>query len=157
MRPIKPEAINKRIRPSSFIEFFKNKYGTTQRANDQEIIEKLTRFYTDIAYGNFVDKDIEIIQNDPRIMQLATEECNIRVTKAFIYINALNSMNYLNNPYISMPEYQEVVDETYGKYYTYSIILKGLVDYNVSKNPLILKTLSAQFNSRGTTPMRRML
>lgn len=159
MRAIKAEQINKRVRKSSFIEYFTNRYGptSTERANERELNDKLNKFYMDIVYGNFVDSDIERLEADRRIIQLAIDDCTRKVNKNFILMTSLNLLASNGSPYINLSEYQELVDEVHNKYYTYSIIFKGLNDYIITGNPGFLVSLSAQFNSKGTSPMKRML
>lgn len=151
MRPLKPDAMNKKMKPSRFFDYFIRQYGQvgTSRATVLEIQKNLRSFFLDLAFGNIVqEKYTQFILGDPRIVDEALIEVTSKLKKNMIYMEALNIAAQTGSPITQYPEYNECYSQETLRHYTYSILHQGLSNFKMTQDPSHLVFISTQFNSQ---------
>lgn len=153
MRPIR-QIINPKIKNSSFLERFIKKYGdkATLAATDDEIRKGLKSFYNDLMNGYIQQEKYEpYLRSDPRLLQLAIQDSEIRMTKEYIIVSSLQFANANGLPAANHPMYRATWDSCNSRYRAYGIINNCLIQFMNTGNMAFLTSISVQIQD----PMNR--
>lgn len=159
MRPIRPNFIKNNIRPSKFLETFRNKYGSTctSRATDMEIRDNFRSLYIDLAFGNLRDQDIEDFMKDDRIINLLLEDCDDKLIKLGFVIQSLQLSVDNRLPMITTRQFAEIQDKYNNKFNAFSIIFEGLKGYYYRRDPNFIRGIGVNLSSPVRSGLRKYL
>lgn len=153
MRPIR-QIINQKPRNSNFFDRFIKKYGDkgTMAAVDKEIYDSIKNFYKDLINGNCQQEKYEpYLRGDIRLLQLAIQDSEARMTREWIILSALqfglsNGLGACANS-----QFNNTMSATQARYRAYSLISQGLSQFLQTGNMQYLIAISVQMND----PMNR--
>lgn len=159
MRPLRPDFIKNKIRPSKFLESFRNKYGSTctSRATDMEIKDNLKSLYIDLAFGNFRDQDIEDFMKDDRIIYILLEDCEDKLIKLGFIINSLQLSVDNRLPMITTRQFSEIQDKYNNRFNVFSIIQQGLLGYNYTRDSNFIRGIGVNLSTPIRSGLRKYL
>jgi hypothetical protein len=141
-------------RPSKFFEYFIKNYGesATKTVNDDEIFKNLKSLYLDLAFGNLQqEKYFQYLYSDFRIMQIAANDLHQKVMESFIVAESLKFARNMNFQATSLEQFGNTLLNAETKYFTYSVLHKGVTGFLMSGDINALISISVQFNN----PMNR--
>ncbi len=160
MRALK-QILNTKPKNSKFFEYFINRYGeaATRDATEEEILKNIRSLYVDIVYGNInQDRYIDYLVAYPKVLDIAIKDSYRNVMKFFILGESMRSTQVSGNNIITIPQFNEVMDEVNQKYTNYTIIyntLCGFVNSNYNKG--YFASAAVQFANPSTRYMKTVL
>lgn len=154
MRTIK-QALNTKLKNSKFFDYFLKTYGETATltCTDDEIRKNLKSLYLDITFGNIQqEKYLTYFVQDVRIVNLALNDTMQKLIENYMILESLKYSRSHNMQFTLYEQFDRVLADINTKYYTYSTLNKGLLDFQQSQyNMSYLVNISVQFNN----PMNR--
>lgn len=154
MRSIK-QVLNTKLRNSKFFDYFIKTHGDncTISATDDEIRKNLKYLYLDITFGNLQqDKYTQYFVQDNRIVTLAINDTMQKLIENYMILESLKYARANNMNFVLYEQFDKVLSDTNTKYFTYSTLNKGLLDFQQSQyNMSYLVNIAVQFNN----PMNR--
>ena len=153
MRPIR-QIINQKPKNSGFFERYIKKNGdrATLAATDEELRKSIKSFYNDLMNGFIQQEKYEpYLKSDVRLLQLAIQDSEIRMTREWILLSALQFGSASGLAATANPLYKSTYDATNSRYRAYGIINQGLRQYFQTGNMAYLVAISVQIQD----PMNR--
>lgn len=154
MKSIK-QVLNTKLRNSKFFDYFLKNYGDicTLAATDDEIRKCLKFLYLDITFGNIQqNKYVQYFVQDSRIVILALNDTMQKSIENYMILESLKYARAHNVDFVLYEQFDKVLSDTDTKYFTYSTLNKGLLEFQQSQyNMSYLIKIAVQFNS----PMNR--
>ncbi len=153
MRAIR-QVLNAKPKNSKFFDHFIKTNGerATVDVGDEEILKYLRSFYIDLSYGNVQqDKYLQYLWADPRIVRIAINDTQQKLMSSYIIVESLKFARGSNLQPTLLEQYEPTFYEAQARYFTYSVLNKGLVDFLNTGDPAHLVAISVQFNN----PMNR--
>jgi hypothetical protein len=161
MRALKT-VLNAKPKNSKFFDYFINRYGeaATRDASEEEILKNIRSLYVDIVYGNInQDRYIDYLIAYPKVLNVAIQDSYKNVMKFYILGESMRIAQVSGSSnIITIPQFNEVLDEINQKYSNYTIIyntLCGFVQSNYNKG--YFASAAAQFANPNTRYMKTVL
>lgn len=153
MRAIR-QMITQKPRNSSFFDRFIKKYGDkgTMAAVDKEIFDNIKIFYRDLMNGNCQQEKYEpYLRGDIRLLQLAKQDSEVRMTREWIILSALRFSSANGLGACANPQFTPTMAQTQARYRAYGLINNGLSQFLQTGNMQFLVAISVQIQD----PMNR--
>lgn len=150
MREYRPLISQKKLKPSKFFESFIQSKGPNgvARASSGEIQRALKSFFLDLAFGNIVQPQyIEVMRQDPRIIQEAMTEANNKMIEANTVLQSLEFSAQHGLPITGLPSFSNVHNKYLMMANTYGVILTGLRGFAQTGDESHLIAVSTKFNN----------
>jgi len=149
------QILNTKLKNSKFFDYFLKTYGETATLTciDDDIRKNLKSLYLDIAFGNIQqEKYVNYFVQDPRITNIAINDSTQKLIENYMILESLKYSRANNMNFTLYEQFDNVLGEINTKYFTYSTLNKGLIEFQQSQyNMSYLVNVSVTFNS----PMNR--